>query len=188
MSKKCVLIVMAGAVLLSGCSSRPRNFAPVLAAAPTDQKTYEARLQTCRERLAARMDRSGRLASAAAGTAVGVGAGYAAGAATAAGSAGSMGAAAGAAAAAAIMVLPIAGLAGAWGISKIKKTKKERAIKSAMAECLREAGYSVEQWRVMSKREVRAIAAASPESNSNGANSAPAADAPPTEAAGPKPR
>lgn len=97
MLKNSVLIVMAGAVGLSGCSSRPRNFAPVLAAAPTDQKSYEAQLQTCRERLAARVDRSGRLASAAAGTAVGIGAGYAAGAATV-GTTGTMGAAAGAAA------------------------------------------------------------------------------------------
>ena len=171
MLKKSVLIVMAGAVALSGCSSKPRNFDPVLAAAPADQQAYEAKLQTCRERLAARMDRSGRLASAAAGTAVGVGAGYAAGAATAAGTAGTIGAA-GAAAAAAVMVLPIAGLAGAWGVSKIKKTKKERAIKNAMAECLSEGGYSVEQWRVMSKREVRALA--------------PQSETP--EAAGPKPR
>lgn len=188
MPKKYVLAVMAGAVLLSGCSSRPRNFAPVLAAAPADQRAYDAQLQTCRERLAARMDRSGRLASAAVGTAVGVGAGYAAGAATAAGSAGTMGAAAGAAAAAAITVLPIAGLAGAWAISKIKKTNKERAIKTAMAECLAEGGYSVDRWRVMSKREVRAIAAASPESSSNSANAAPAVDTPLTQAAGPKPR
>ena len=102
------------------------------------------------------MDRSGRLASAAGGTAIGLGAGYAAGTATAAGTSGMIGAA-GAAAAAAVMVLPIAGLAGAWGISKIKKTKKERAIKTAMAECLSEGGYSVEKWRAMSKREVRAL-------------------------------
>lgn len=160
MPRKAVLIVVAAALVLSGCSSRPRNFAPVLAAAPADQQAYEARLQTCRERLAARMDRSGRLASAAAGTAIGVGAGYAAGAATAAGTAGTIGAA-GAAAAAAVMVLPIAGVAGAWGLSKIKKTKKERAIKAAMAECLSEGGYSVEKWRVMSKRKVRALPAAS---------------------------
>ena len=171
MLKKSVLIVMAGAVALSGCSSRPRNFAPVLAAAPADQKAYETQLQTCRERLAARMDRSGRLASAAAGTAVGVGAGYAAGAATAAGTAVTIGAA-GAAAAAAAMVLPIAGLAGAWGVSKIKKTKKERAIKNAMAECLAEGGYSVEQWRVMSKDEVRALPAATADSKSQRASAA----------------
>jgi hypothetical protein len=186
MPKKCVLIVMAGAISLSGCSSRPRNFAPVLTAAPTEEEAYQAQLQTCRERLAARMDRSGRLASAAGGTAIGLGAGYAAGTATMAGSAGAIGAA-GAAAAAAVMVLPIAGLAGAWGISKIKKTKKERAIKTAMAECLAEEGYSVQQWRVMSKREVRAINSSPPGSEHNPANIAPAADTTLTQAAGAKP-
>ena len=90
MPNKTVLMVMAGAVALSGCSSRPRNFAPVLAAAPADQQAYDARVKLCRERLAARMDKSGRLASAAGGTAVGLGAGYAAGAATAAGTAGAL--------------------------------------------------------------------------------------------------
>ena len=168
MPKKAVLIVMASALALSGCSSRPRHFAPVLAAAPADQQAYDAQLQTCRERIAARMDRSGRLTSAAAGTAIGVGAGYAAGAATAAGTSGMIGAA-GAAAAAAAMVLPVAGLAGAWGVSKIKKTKKERAIKAAMAECLGEGGYSVDKWRVMSKREVRALPAAAQGKNASAA-------------------
>lgn len=187
MPKKSVLIVVAGAVFLSACSSRPRNFAPMLGAVPTDQKAYEAQLQMCRERLAARLDKSGRLASAAAGTAIGVGAGYAAGTATAAGTAGTIGAA-GAAAAAAVMVLPIAGLAGAWGLSKIKKTKKERAIKTAMAECLREGGYSVSQWRVMSKGEVREIAAARPGTNSNPVEGPSAVGTPLTEAAVPKPR
>lgn len=160
MPGKSVLIVVGVSVALAGCSSRPRSFEPVLAAAPADQQAYDAQLQTCRERLAARMDRSGRLTSAAAGTAIGVGAGYAAGAATAAGTSGMIGATA-AAAAAAAMVLPVAGLAGAWGVSKIKKTNKERAIKAAMAECLSEGGYSVDKWRAMSKREVRALAAAS---------------------------
>ena len=167
MPKTVQLILVAGAVVLSGCSSRPRHFAPVLAVTPTDDVAYAAQLQTCRDRIAGRMDKSGRLASAAAGTAVGVGAGYAAGTATMAGSAGVIGAA-GAAAAAALMVLPVAGLAGAWGISKIKKSKKERAIKSAMAECLSEGGYSVEQWRVMSKREVRALPATSPKNSADG--------------------
>ena len=161
MPNKTMMIAMAGAVVLSGCSSRPRTFAPVLAAAPADQQAYDAQVKVCRERLAARMDKSGRLASAAGGTALGLGAGYAAGSATAAGTAGTIGAGAAAAMAAAV-VLPIAGIAGAWGVSKIKKTKKERAIKGAMAECMSEGGYSVDKWRVMSKREVRAIAAETP--------------------------
>jgi hypothetical protein len=65
-----------------------------------------------------------------------------------------------AAAMTAVTILPFAGLAGAWGVSKIKKTKKEKAIKAAMAECLSEGGYSVARWDALSKREVRAMAAA----------------------------
>ena len=160
MPKHFIMMATAGAVALSGCSSRPRQFAPVLAAVPTDQAAYDAQLRTCRERIAGRLDGSGRLASAAGGTAVGLGAGYAAGAATAAGTAGTMGGAV-AAGVMAVTILPFAGLAGAWGVSKIKKTKKERAIKAAMAECLSEGGYSVSRWDALSKREVRAMTAAS---------------------------
>ena len=177
MSKRLVLIVITGAVALSGCSSRPRHFAPVLAATPSDEVAYAAQLETCRDRLAGRMDKSGRLVSAAAGTAVGVGAGYAAGTATMAGSAGMIGAA-GAAAAAALMVLPVAGLAVAWGISKIKKTKKERAIKSALAECLSEGGYTVDDWRVMSKREVRELPTDAPKNITSDVPAAPPLDTP----------
>jgi hypothetical protein len=56
-----------------------------------------------------------------------------------------------------IIAAPVAAVAGAWGISKIKKTNKERAIKAATADCLARAGYSVEGWRVLSKREVRGL-------------------------------
>ena len=164
MPNNSLTFVVAGALLLSACSSRPRQFEPRLAAAPADQAANEAKLQSCRQDIAARTDKSGRLVSAAGGAALGVGAGYAAGAATMAGSSAGIGgaAAAGAAAAAALIVLPVAGVAGAWGISKIKKSKKERAIKAAMAECLAEGGYSVGQWRALSKREARALAAAMP--------------------------
>ena len=74
-----------------------------------------------------------------------------------------------------IATVPVFGLAGAWGISKIKKSKKERRIKAATAECMASHGYSVEKWRVMSKREVRALDAAQPVSD-------PAAPAPPLAA------
>jgi hypothetical protein len=56
-----------------------------------------------------------------------------------------------------IIAAPIAAIGGAWGISKIKKTHKERAIKTATSDCLAKSGYAVEGWRVMSKREVRAL-------------------------------
>jgi hypothetical protein len=42
-------------------------------------------------------------------------------------------------------------------MSKIKKTKKERIIKAATTECMTRHGFAVDGWRVMSRREVRAL-------------------------------
>lgn len=156
MSSKAVAAMAAGAIALSGCSSKPRNFAPVLAVAPSDGRLYETRWIDCREQAAAAL-KSGhaRAASAAGGAVAGAGGAAAVGAATA-GTYATMGGAM-AALGATIVAAPIAAVVGAWGISKIKKTKKERAIKAATAECLERAGYSVDRWRVMSKQEVRAL-------------------------------
>lgn len=155
-----VALAVACAVGVAGCSSKPRNFAPMLAAPPADAEAYEARWLDCREQVAQATDqRANRGVSAAGGVAAGAGAGVATGAAVSGATYGTMAAAA-AAAAAALAVVPVAGLAGAWGISKMKKTKKERAIKAATAECLARSGYAVERWRVLSKKEVRALAAA----------------------------
>lgn len=152
-------MLVACAVAVAGCSSRPRDFAPIPGAGLADPAAYEASWLECRNRLvAARDERSGRLVSAGGGAAAGLGAGVAAGAATSGATYGTIGAAA-AAGAAMIAVVPVFGLAGAWGISKIKKNKRERAIKSAMATCMAESGNSVDKWRVMSKREVRALEA-----------------------------
>lgn len=159
MTNKPLIVLSICVVALGGCSSRPRNFAPVPGAAPADSKSYEAHWLECREQIAAAASKgSGRLASAGGGAALGAGAGVAASAA-ASGTYASFGAAA-AAGAMVIAAVPVFGLAGAWGVSKIKKTRKERAIKTATAECMSRNGYSVEKWRVMSKREVRALNAA----------------------------
>lgn len=160
MNNKPLLLLGICAIALGGCSSRPRNFAPVLAAAPADARAYEKHWLDCREQVAATTGKgSGRLASAGGGAVAGAGAGVAASAAASGATFATYGAAA-TAAAAAIMVVPVFGLAGAWGVSKVKKTKKERTIKAATAECMARNGYSVEKWRVMSKREVRALEAA----------------------------
>lgn len=153
-----LLWAAAGAVTLAGCSSKPRNFAPVMAAPPADASAYEAQWLSCREQVAATAKQgSGRLASAAGGAAAGVGGAVAVG--TSAGaSAGMVGAMA--AATATVILAPIAIVGGAWGVSKIKKTKKEKAIKAATADCMAQAGYAVDKWRVMSKQEVRALPAA----------------------------
>jgi hypothetical protein len=147
---------VAGSLLISGCSSKPRNFAPVLGATPTDAQMYQAQWLTCREEVqASSRHGSGRLASAAGGAVAGAGTFAVASAATAGTYATMRGAMA--ALGATIIGAPIAAIGGAWGLSKIKKTKKERAIKAATADCLAKAGYSVERWRVMSKREVRSL-------------------------------
>ena len=159
MTHKPIILLSACAIALGGCSSRPRNFAPVLGAPAADPKAYEAHWLDCREQVAAATGKgSGRLASAGGGAVAGAGAGVAASAVTSGATFGTYGAAA-AAGAAMIAMVPVFGLAGAWGISKIKKSKKERTIKTATAQCMTSKGYSVEKWRVMSKREVRALEA-----------------------------
>lgn len=156
MGKHSFLLVAAGVLILAGCSSKPRNFAPVLGAGPNDAKTYETQWLSCREEVAASVKAGAdRHASAVGGVAAGAGGAAAMGAATA-GTYATMGTAM-AALGATIIMAPIAAIGGAWGISKIKKTKKERAIKAVTADCLAKAGYTVQDWRVMSKREVRAL-------------------------------
>ena len=202
MNNKPLLLLGICAIALGGCSSRPRNFAPVLAAAPADARSrgspslgvrmrsaslfiipallaapadaraYEKHWLDCREEVAATTGKgSGWLASAGGGAVAGAGAGLAASAAASGATYGTVGAAAAAAGAMMIATVPVFGLAGAWGISKIKKSKNERRVKAATAECMARNGYSVEKWRVMSKREVRALEVAQPATD-------PAAQAP----------
>src|SRR3954471_4428379 len=128
---------------LEGCSSRPREFTPSLAAAPQSQVQFDAAYAECQQLLVAgKLDMSGRGGSAAAGAAAGAG--------TAAGGGGAAAAAGGyaglAAASATIVLLPFAIVGGAWGMSRMKRAKKERAIKAAITGCLQERGYQVASW------------------------------------------
>ena len=144
MQAKKTLITILAVSLLTACSSRPREFAPTLAAAPADAAKYDADYQNCRV-LVANGQRSGfgsGVASAGVGTAAGVGVG----AAMAGGTYGSV-AAASAAAAATLVLMPVVGVVGAWGIAKRNKLKKEREIKAATSLCLSENGYSVASWK-----------------------------------------
>lgn len=160
MRRNAAFTTLAAVLVCSGCSSRPRSFAPQLAAPPADQQGFDAAWKRCRADVAARTDqRSGRLSSATVGAATGVGASAAVGVATA-GTYATYGGAA-AAAGATIIAMPIALIGGAWGVSKIKKNKKEKAIKLATAKCMKAAGYDVSDWRVLSKKEARAIDVAS---------------------------
>lgn len=135
---------------------------PVLAAPPADEAAYQAHLQACQVRIATGGWKHGRGVSAAGGAVIGTGAGVAAGSAVAAASTPTMIGAAAAAAAAAAMAVPVFGVLGAWGISKIKKSKNERAVKTALGQCLAEGGYPVQRWRALSKRETRELRALQP--------------------------
>ena len=137
-----VFAVAAVAVMLGGCSSRPREFAPTLTAA-ANQAEFDAAYSQCQQLLlAGKLDSSGRILSAGAGVAAGTATAAAGGTAAAA-----IGGYAGlAAVSATIVLLPFAILGGAWGMSRMKRAKKEAAIKAAMEGCLAERGYQVAGW------------------------------------------
>lgn len=144
--------LLAGSVMVAGCSSTPRAYAPVLTAPAADQRLFDQATAECTSLLVAgKLDREGRLASAGMGVAAGAATMAAgAGAATAAGLAGGM-----AIASATVVLIPFAMIGGAVGMAKIKRANKEQAIKTAMTGCLRERGYNVGAWQRTSKARVR---------------------------------
>jgi hypothetical protein len=143
MKHNCTVFLLAACLTLQGCSSRPREFMPTLAAPAVSQAAFDAAYADCQQLfVTGKLDSSGRAGSA--------GVGAAAGAATvAAGGAGaaSMGPLAGGAlAGATVVLLPFAILGGAWGMARIKRANKERAIETALGGCLQERGYQVAAW------------------------------------------
>ena len=147
-------------LVLQGCSSRPREFTPALAATPASQAQFDSDYADCQQLLVAcKLDTSGRTGSAAVGAAAGAGT-AAAGSAAAAAVGGYAGLAA---ASATIVLLPFAIVGGAWGMSKMKRAKKERAIKAAMEGCLRDRGYQVAGWSKTQKKAVIAQPSAATE-------------------------
>jgi hypothetical protein len=168
MKSKSVVCLLAVALTLQACSSRPREFKPTLAAAAAPASTAEldAAYTECTQLLVAgKLDKDGRLASGAGGVATGAGVAVAGGAAaaTAAGYAGM------AVAAATIVLLPFAMVGGAWGMSKMKRAQKEKAIKTALGGCLAERGHDVAGWektgRKVPKAADKAVPAASGENS-----------------------
>ena len=140
---KNVACAVSAALLLSGCSSRPREFTPALAAPAIDQTRFNADLAECRQLLVAgKLDGNGRLASAGAGAAAGTATML--GGAAAASSLGIVGGAA--LASATVVAIPFVAIAGAIGMAKAKRNRKERAIQIAMAGCLEQRGYRVTGW------------------------------------------
>lgn len=130
--------------LLGGCSSRPREFTPVVATPVADTRTLESAMAECKTLLASgKLNSDGRLASA--------GVGAAAGATTlAVGSAAASGAGlytGMAVAGATLVALPFVAIGGAYGLAKARQKKKERAIMVAMTGCLQERGFAVSGWQ-----------------------------------------
>ena len=147
MTQKLVL-ALAAIVTLAGCSSRPRNFAPVLAAPAADGAAFEAAVAECGKLMAeGKLNSEGRLASGAVGVAAS-GATLAAGSA-AASSAGMFGGMA--IAGATIVALPFVAIGGAYGMAKAKQKKREKAIQTAMGGCLAERGHQVTGWQIRGK-------------------------------------
>ena len=135
--------IIAAAFMLHACSSKPREFNPVLSPALAGQAGFEEAYATCQQLfVTGQLDSSGRLASAGAGVAAG--AAVTAGGAAAATSAGIV---AGAGIASATVVLiPFVALGSAFWLAKSKQKKKEKAIQTAMNGCLHEKGYEIAGW------------------------------------------
>lgn len=149
MKKQVAVAVLLASLTLPGCSSRPREFNPTLAAVPADESDFRTAYAECRQLIAeGKLDSSGRLASAGVGTAAGATA-MAVGGAAAASAGGYAGLAV---ASATVVALPFVAVAGAWKMAKAKKNKKERLMQQAAGGCLAERGYQVAGWEPVAKR------------------------------------
>jgi len=142
--RKQLMFAVGAAVLLSACSSRPREFTPELGVVPTDQGKFDAAYAECRQLfVTGKLDSNGRLGSGGAGAAAGGVVGVAGtAAATSAGLYGGM-----AVMSATLVLMPVAIVGGAIGMAKIKRHKKEKAIQRAMGGCLHDRGYEVANWQ-----------------------------------------
>lgn len=149
--------IVAASFMLGACSSKPREFNPVLGPASTGQAGFEESYATCQQLfVTGQLDSSGRLASAGAGAAAG--AGVMVGGAAAASTAGLYTGAA--IASATVVLIPFVALGSAFWLSKSKQKKKEKAIQTAMNGCLQERGYEVVSWeRAPKSAAVRKTAA-----------------------------
>ncbi len=143
MKRNLLAAAACAGLLVQGCSSRPREFTPMLAVASATPAAFESARAECNNLLiAGKLDQNGRVASAGVGVATGAATmAVGAGAASAAGLAGGM-----AIASATVVLIPFAIVGGAIGMAKRKRAKKEKAIQTAMAGCLKERGYEVTAW------------------------------------------
>ncbi len=131
------------AMLVSGCSTRPRPFVATLAAPAASETAYQSDLETCRT-LVRKGVKTGFKDAA---VITGVGVAGAAGAGAAVTGAGLVGiGTSGGAAAAATAGLLIVPLGLGFGVSRLIRSGREKKYKAAMGNCLAEHGYSVSAW------------------------------------------
>jgi len=153
---KLACAIAATAMLLQGCSSRPRNFSANIAAPVPDRTAFEQDYRTCQS-----LVKGGRKSDFKAGAATALASGAGAfGAGTAMASTGMIGIGmSGSSAAAAATAIPVVGFFAGFGVSRAIRGGKERKFKRAMSDCLGEYGYSVEGWTKLHKRDDAAKAA-----------------------------
>jgi hypothetical protein len=158
MSRNHAVGALAILLTLQACSSRPREFRPLLASAPASQAAFDAAVDECSALLVAgKLNRDGRLGSAGAGAAAGGAMAVAGGA--LASSAGLYGGGM-AIASATVVLLPFVAIGGAFGMAKMKRAKKENAIKRAMNGCLAERGHTVIDWARVDRKNPKAASPA----------------------------
>jgi len=139
-----IMPLLMAALAVQACSSRPRQFAPTLQAAPVDEAAYRLAYSECEAQVASgKLIRRDALASGGVGAAAGVATG-AVGAAAASSATGFLTGAA--VLGATIVAAPVVAVVGAWGAAKSKKLKKEKAIREMTGQCLAERGYQVADW------------------------------------------
>ncbi len=158
MSVRTVVIALSSAALLvSGCSTRPRQFTATLTTPASDPTGYDRDFQTC-QTLVGKGYQSNFKATAlklGIGTAAGIGGGLAVGAVVASAvtpTVASLGFNSVAAGAAAFTVaVPVIGIGVGFGVSRAIRSGREKRIKAALASCLSEYGYSVDSWKPVKK-------------------------------------
>lgn len=148
-TRSSIAIATMAAIMVSGCSTKPRQFAPTLVA-PADQSAQlEKDVRVCDTLV--RQGHTSNFASAAATmTTTGV---ATLGSGVAMVSTGMVGwTSSGAGAAAAGLAMPVIGIFAGLGVSRAIRGGKERKYKALMETCLTELGYTTEGWQKIAKR------------------------------------
>lgn len=155
-----VIVMITAAALVSGCSTRPREFRPTLASPAADEGKYAETLLQCQ--VMVRQGVKGNFATTLAQLGVGSAGGMAAGLAVASAFTGATStgfvnsAAIGAGSSALVVAGPLVG----FGVSRLIRTSREKKYKGALGTCLTEFGYTATSWEKqhkLSKVQVKAV-------------------------------